>query len=199
MQEGLKLHDSNPCCQHLYRQLIAHLQEQNRWLAQLERHMSALISELSTRPKDQPVTIEKIEYHFDQLKVESLEGTLHIGVQPGMEKEQPFFTQTFRSQLHDQVKKQMLQYIDEVIPDQIRLLQQKHQCVLGDDYVREMIQDLKNQVDDRITYYINHPALPANDVEKVRFVYEYTIADIERSVEHHFQQLSHSEKEGGHS
>ena len=37
------------------------------------------MQELTEKP---PVNIERIDYHFDQLKIERLEGTLNIGLNP---------------------------------------------------------------------------------------------------------------------
>ena len=41
--------------------------------------MEQKITELQSRPS---VHVEKLEYKFDQLKVEKLEGTLNIGLNP---------------------------------------------------------------------------------------------------------------------
>ena len=173
--------------------------------------MGELMEELSTWKKERPVTIEKVEYNFDQLKVEALEGALHIGVAPGTAGEpgvsgasgipgvpgvpgssdaaSASFSPTHRSEWHIKVREQVIRYVDEQIPARIRDLQQEYNFVLGEDYIQEMIDDLKKQLDHRIAYYINHPAVPHEKSDQVRFVYEFTIADIERSIERHFHEI----------
>ena len=57
-----------------------HKQDQKiRSLQQKMISMEQKITELQNRP---PVHVEKMEYKFDQLKVETLEGTLNIGLNP---------------------------------------------------------------------------------------------------------------------
>lgn len=55
------------------------MRQQER-IEQLERRMSELDDKLKKLEGKPSYTIESIEYHFDQLKVEKLEGTLNIGM-----------------------------------------------------------------------------------------------------------------------
>jgi spore germination protein PC len=49
----------------------------------LQRTVASLQTEIAAVKEQKGVRIDRIEYSFDQLKVERLEGTLNIGVAPG--------------------------------------------------------------------------------------------------------------------
>jgi spore germination protein PC len=66
-----------------FRQLQAYLQWQTERIAELQRTVASLQSELAAVKEQKGVRIDKIEYSFDQLKVERLDGTLNIGITPG--------------------------------------------------------------------------------------------------------------------
>ncbi|MFC0211609.1 spore germination protein GerPC [Paenibacillus chartarius] len=66
-----------------FRKLQAYMKWQTERILELQRTVSGLSSELTAVKEQKGVRIDKIEYNFDQLKVERLEGTLNIGVTPG--------------------------------------------------------------------------------------------------------------------
>ncbi|KIL47367.1 spore germination protein GerPC [Jeotgalibacillus campisalis] len=97
--------------QQIYYQLAA-LQQQ---LAQCMERLVKIEQKLEERaPSPSSVHIEKIEYKFDQLKVETLEGTLSIGLSPSDLYKQDVEIPGFRSSesIEDQIRK----FIDEQIP-----------------------------------------------------------------------------------
>ena len=60
----------------------SHIYKQDRMIQHLQKKMKSLekkVEQLEGRP---PVHIDRMEYKFDQLKVETLEGTLNIGLNP---------------------------------------------------------------------------------------------------------------------
>ncbi|WJH34793.1 spore germination protein GerPC [Paenibacillus sp. CC-CFT747] len=64
-------------------QIKGHLEWQSRKLLEVEARLAKLESSVASL-QDKPQTrIDKIDYHFDQLKVERLDGTLNIGITPG--------------------------------------------------------------------------------------------------------------------
>ncbi|MDF2946276.1 MAG: spore germination protein GerPC [Bacillales bacterium] len=62
--------------------LNSHLSNQDRKICELENTIRELKKQLSEMASSRQVSIDKIEYKFDQLKVEKLEGTLNIGLNP---------------------------------------------------------------------------------------------------------------------
>ena len=58
------------------------LEAQDKRILQLEQELKRLTEEISLLKNKPPIHVDKIEYKFDQLKVESLDGTLNIGLNP---------------------------------------------------------------------------------------------------------------------
>jgi spore germination protein PC len=63
-------------------QLSAYIEMQKQRIDQLEQTVNKLQTELNALKDQKRFHIDKIEYNFDQLKVEKLEGTLTIGISP---------------------------------------------------------------------------------------------------------------------
>lgn len=60
----------------------SYIQAQSVKMADMEKDLEGLKAELSQLKEKKSIHIDKIEYKFDQLKVETLEGTLNIGMNP---------------------------------------------------------------------------------------------------------------------
>lgn len=73
---------------HYMNELHAWWQVQQDRITQLEALLAQLTADMAQLKNDKPIHIDKIEYHFDQLKVEKLEGTLNIGFTPSALGEQ---------------------------------------------------------------------------------------------------------------
>lgn len=63
-------------------QLSAYIEMQKQRIDKLEQTVTKLQSDLNALKDQKRFHIDKIEYNFDQLKVEKLEGTLTIGISP---------------------------------------------------------------------------------------------------------------------
>ncbi|MDZ5470273.1 spore germination protein GerPC [Bacillus sp. 31A1R] len=63
-------------------QLHYFVQKQEQRIKKLEQTVEILRKEMVIVKERPPVRIERMEYKFDQLKVENLEGTLNIGLNP---------------------------------------------------------------------------------------------------------------------
>lgn len=64
------------------KKLHLYVEHQSRKTARLEKLVFELQQEIDALKERPPVQIGNIEYKFDQLKVETLEGTLNIGLNP---------------------------------------------------------------------------------------------------------------------
>jgi spore germination protein PC len=152
-------------------QMQAYLQVQERKIACLEQQLLELqkaLMELKNKPM---VNVEKIEYKFDQLKVETLDGTLNIGLNPtdlqsidefAVKKSTvstgdltPADLVPFRKSLFNELKAETEKHIQEKVPSLINDLSQQFQRNLDDSYVQFIQQDLLKQLDSRIDYYIS--------------------------------------------
>ncbi|SEG52462.1 spore germination protein GerPC [Paenibacillus sp. UNC499MF] len=63
-------------------QMWTHIQRQEARIAKLEETAAAMRGEIEELKRQRGIHIDRIEYKFDQLKVEQLDGTLTIGVSP---------------------------------------------------------------------------------------------------------------------
>lgn len=62
--------------------LQSYIQSQEQRIASLEKMIGSMRNELKQLHQKQAIHVDRIEYKFDQLKVETLEGTLTIGLNP---------------------------------------------------------------------------------------------------------------------
>lgn len=67
---------------HYIKKLHAFVEHQSKKIAKLENTILEMKQDLESLKGRPPVQIGTIEYKFDQLKVETLEGTLNIGLNP---------------------------------------------------------------------------------------------------------------------
>lgn len=192
------MYDSNQGWYSLLEQMIMQLRQQNTLLGKLEQTMGEVRDKLSKQEQNDRMHIDKVEYRFDQLKVETLEGTLHIGVVPGQDHSAAVFSPAPLAAMHHAVRTRIHRYLNDQLPARIRTLQDEHQCVIGTDYEQEMIHDLKKQGDERIAYYLHHPQLTGDDKDKETFVYEQTMVDIEKALEQHFLNLKQEREDHEH-
>lgn len=117
--------------QQLQDEIAIHQQEP---INQLATEVHQLQYEISLLKNQRPVIVEKMEYKFDQLKVEKLEGTLNIGVTPnslGNIDELVTNDQTIedvpiqpqQSQSFQQIKNHIEQYLKRELPKEINAIE----------------------------------------------------------------------------
>lgn len=153
------------------------------------------------------VRVERIDYHFDQLKVEKLEGTLHVGVLPhsgGMiEQFSLDQLQLQRMQLPDieedaqytRIAGQIEALLREEIHAWISEQAADQQIIVGESYRQLMIQDIRRQTGDRIRFYLlsrtgqrEEEAAPDEEEWEAK-VTARVVADIQEALTAHFSQL----------
>ncbi|MFC7060830.1 spore germination protein GerPC [Halobacillus seohaensis] len=125
-------------------QVMEHMKEQQKMIEQLTQKIEQLQSQ------DQRKTvIEKIEYHFDQLKIETLEGTLQIGLTPSGSTE---------TEIEDLYKGQnSAHHLDEfmgvTVPKHIDDLIHQRNIPLSTEHRDQMIADINNQLPERFKFH----------------------------------------------
>lgn len=173
--------------QYMYdlRQLI---EQQDKRIKTLEDQLKYLLSNQNERGN---VVIEKIEYKFDQLKVETLSGSLHIGLSPEdlsqiedvaldqinpQQKMQtlPPFEHQITSELHHWLQQSGPRIIDNLAKAHNRMIDQSHQTLL--------LQDIQKQFPNRISFYKNQ-ALQSNNYSDEKALQEYVMNQIKGEVE----------------
>lgn len=180
-----------------FHELNAYLQWQSQKLQELESRIGQLQQQLDTLGKQPTMNVERIEYKFDQLKIEKLDGTLHIGISPDVGKSiedfsvdgSPVQMTKTQSDLGSRIRERIAHFLDE---DGRRLIlesDQQYRTMLGPEYAEYMIQDMKNQIDQRIGHYMQHvPETPAGSKEEV--IVDKIKSDIRVAIERHLQQKS---------
>lgn len=188
-----------------FQQLQDMLQWQYQKLQELEYKVKQLENDMEKLSKQRPMTVEKIEYKFDQLKIEKLEGTLHIGVSPGGDKTiedlsvdgDPVETITYNKDLYQCVNRRIEEYLSDECPAYIRSMEEKYQMIIGNDYRNTMIKDIRGQVDKRIENYIQ--SMPIGDGtredpnQKEQAIFEKLKSDIEIAIDRHIQKQKRRE------
>lgn len=74
------------------------MQEQQDTIEQLQRELELLKQQLSRQEPAPTLHVEKIEYHFDQLKVDTLEGSLQIGLSTSNPEQLPMMIEDIMMQ-----------------------------------------------------------------------------------------------------
>jgi len=152
------------------------LQTQQQHIDRLSKEVAALyehIKQLESRPS---YTIESIQYHFDQLKVEKLDGTLNIGMtapgengelvsgnsgaieQIAVPKPQVFPAAsnviTPPSAAYSGIYAAVNQYLDGTAPIKLQQLEESSDIPLDPYHRRIIIEDIRKQMPARINYYL---------------------------------------------
>ena len=151
------------------------LERQEQAICKLEEDMKRLKEELTETKQQAPIRVDRIEYKFDQLKVERLEGTLNIGLTPSdLEKidelainqvpSGPFLfpeRDEFVHQLTSEILLDINNNKDEIFRRAEKIYEQK-----ADDTLRSFImEDLARQLPQRIHHYLDQTP-PHNRTEQ---------------------------------
>ncbi|MGM0836899.1 MAG: spore germination protein GerPC [Bacillota bacterium] len=148
--------------------------KQAKQITTLEEVLTQMQQEI-IRIKEKPsMNIERIEYKFDQLKVETLEGTLNIGLTPGSAGEIEDFVVTQNNmkvpvpqrnqQLAKAIESNLRDYLTKNGHQEIRDIAKNQGKSLEEHYYDFMIQDVCKQLPKRIEHTLNQSTTEA--VEK---------------------------------
>ncbi len=156
---------------------------QDQKIAKLENELASLhikVAQLNDRPA---IHVDKIEYKFDQLKVETLEGTLNIGLNPADAENlealavnhqnplTPFMFQD-RELLVQQLINDISQYLEK---ERAKLLRES--TITKDGPINEqvaefIIQDILRQLPNRINIYLDQTPIYDRTVDRLPIVTE---------------------------
>jgi spore germination protein PC len=178
------------------RKLHAFIEGQERRIKRLEQCMQEMdneIKELKARPA---ITVDKIEYKFDQLKVETLEGTLNIGLNPsdlqGIEdfsvNNQNVKTQVSPTDMRSvvEIEDTILNFIESDTENIVASCEQSLQRKFDSGFVTIIKEDIKKQLSNRISYYMNQlpPETRSNELsnEHQNQIIEQLKLEIEKGI-----------------
>lgn len=202
-----------------FEQLTRYLTWQDERIAELERQLAQLRREVGELREQRPVHIERIDYKFDQLKIEKLEGALHIGISPdgaqsidqfvtdGMMQEQTELMnigelpdssdQEDDGDLRADAAVRVEKFMADECPNYIRDEAAKAGAPVDDDYVALMVKDIRNQVDARLRHYVRTGVTPQQGTGMAEHLASLVIADVRRAVQRHLSAKAAPSPEGG--
>ncbi|MDQ0198137.1 spore germination protein GerPC [Neobacillus ginsengisoli] len=145
--------------------LQLHIQAQEQRIVTLETTIQKIRDELKQMKEKPAIHVDTIEYKFDQLKVETLEGTLNIGLNPsdlsGIEdfavQNQSLNTPLSpKSQMQRSMKieETMYRYLETELPQIIEDTQTKLNIQPNESYLSFIKQDIIKQLPSRIEYHL---------------------------------------------
>ncbi|MCM3595323.1 spore germination protein GerPC [Metabacillus idriensis] len=188
------------CIQHLY----GIVQAQDEKIKKLESAVSAIMDEIEELKKRPSTTIEKIEYKFDQLKVETLEGTLNIGLNPtvpdqienfevdqkGLQVNQGNSTKR-EEEIFEAVQARLVAFLNEDCVKYIEQLAAQNNYELDDAHKEFIIDDIRKQIDSRIRFYLKQgtydESVPVS--AQIEDITSKVKQDVERSITYFIQAL----------
>jgi len=137
-------------------ELTERIHLQNKKIDELKITIDSLREQLS-QPSTPNRTAEKIEYNFDQLKIETLEGTLNIGLTPNQplpfekvdlpteERNSNHFSPIEQSMFN-----QLMAYIKQELPEKMKQYCEENNITLTEEWKTLIYHDIKKQLGKRI-------------------------------------------------
>lgn len=173
----------------------------------LETAVEKLEDELANLRNNSAGRPERIEYKFDQLKVERLEGTLNIGITPtgGIE---PNSIEDFtiknnnvqtpeieenHPQLYENIINIVYDYLNKDCYSVMKTLEKHYNYELDIPYRNFIVEDIRKQIDHRIKYYLKDVKVSELNDEALKNIETTTINylknDINRTMEEFIKHL----------
>ncbi len=200
-------YDYNTYIQHIYQ----YLEAQQSKIDQLELTIEILQDELNTLKKQTSGRAERIEYKFDQLKVERLEGTLNIGITPtgGIE---PSSIEDFtinrnhidvpsakeqHPNFYENIKKNVYDYLNNDCYNVMKSIEQDYNYQLDVPYRNFIVEDIRKQIDKRIQYYLKDVTLQDHSEDSLKQLEETTINNVKNDINRTMEEfIKHLPKKG---
>lgn len=145
-------------------------------LKQMTDQLASLQKQLDELKSKPPL---HVEYHFDQLKVNRLEGTLNVGISPqGIQDIESLETPGFAGwkaapgsgdealQPMRELQQEMAAYMDEEADATLLGLERQFGISLGEGLRQQVVADVKKQLNERVHYYVRSEAYPAQGTEE---------------------------------
>ena len=141
------------------------LQAQENRIVTLEKTIQEIQKEIKQLKEKPSIQVDKIEYKFDQLKVETLEGTLNIGLNPSdLQNIEDFAVenQSLKTPIHPKahmqrsmkIEESIYEYLETELPSLFKESQNQLNVQLDDSYLDFIKQDILKQLPARIDYHI---------------------------------------------
>ncbi|WP_422656749.1 spore germination protein GerPC [Paenibacillus sp. EC2-1] len=189
-------------------QLFQELKRQSEKLEKMDQLLQDLRKDVDGLMSKNSTNIERIEYHFDLLKIEKLEGTLNIGMTQSAGKTiddvmvngqtmEQIQTDPKRALMITNIQQAVYAYLEHEIPKMIDCLTEEGQ--IDSKHKELIIQDIKGQVDARIVLYVDQ--MESNNTQKLDdasvqdTIVQQVKKDIDVAVKQHIEQTYKGKKD----
>lgn len=184
-----------------------YLEAQEQRILQLELEIKRLSDEMANLKNRPPIRVDKIEYKFDQLKVESLDGTLNIGLNPSdLNNIDEFAVNNKSTQAtpflfpeREQVIHEMMRQMMSELPEMIEETEAQMSITLDASYHEFIKNDVEQQLGQRIIMYFDNSSMlersPQQFEQLKEKVYEQVKLDLQSALVNFISQ-SHNQTGG---
>ncbi|WP_160724648.1 spore germination protein GerPC [Bacillus sp. USDA818B3_A] len=170
------------------------IQAQEQRIAALEQTINKLQQQLKQVQEKPTVHVDRIEYKFDQLKVETLEGTLNIGLNPNDLSDIEDFAvqnQTLSTPLSPkeeiqrstEIEKAIYEYLETDLPLIINDAQNQLSIQPNDSYFSFIKEDIIRQLPNRIDFHLKANASKVRTDDKDQSINELVINSIKQEIQ----------------
>lgn len=181
----------------MIQRLTQTLNRQETELLLLKQKIEDLTEQVRSLREEKRFVVEKIDYHFEQLKVERLEGTLNIGLTPdsGQALEQFMVNgETLSKEVSEtgardrmlaDIRRDVQAYMEEGALSDLQRLEQEHHCMLGPELRSFVLKDVEKQLVPRIQHYVKQCGNP-DEEDSIGRCREQTVDNVKRDVREAF-------------
>jgi spore germination protein PC len=150
------------------------LQSQENKIAALEKTIQKMQEEMKQLKEKPHIQVDRIEYKFDQLKVETLDGTLNIGLNPSeLSSIEDFAVQNqsaatpvspkAKMQRSMVIEEAIYRYLETELPRVYEETLKELNVRLDDSYLDFIKQDIIKQLPSRIDFHLKASASKEHD------------------------------------
>lgn len=186
-----------------------YIEAQERRIQSLEKRLAQISKDMQDLKEKPSIRVERIDYKFDQLKIETLEGTLSIGLNPAdlqaiedlsidNQPLPPSLSPEMRMQTTMELENEIFQYLDKQLPTTIQSIEQQLQMNVDQSYHTFIRQDIEKQLPKRIEQYLmqipDNDYVPERQAEMKQKIIHKLKSDIENGVYTFLSELSKQQK-----
>lgn len=185
---------------HYVHQLHAYLQAQNIKIEEMRQMIQKLLTEMNNlKEQETKPAVTKNEYKFDLLKIEKLEGTLNIGLNPngkessidefsvGQSMQVPPVQQNHTEYNNQRIQEQIFAYLDKDAYQTLRKVEQDYAYPLDDPYRKFIVDDVKRQINQRIQHYVQKTQFESLEENQRSEVEQEIVAKVRKDIDRTFE------------
>lgn len=195
---------------HYFGQLYLLLQTQNKKIEEMNTRIRHLQKEINEWKEKSTPQVIKNEYKFDLLKVEKLEGTLNIGLNPngGDASIEDFaVNQSMDIPANDKdhpelfpgIQQEIYHYLNHDASTVLKELEHQYAYPLDEPYRNFILDDIRKQIDKRIRHYLSRIQAEQISPEQLpqikKTVTQQVQQDINKTLEAFIKNLPRKEKD----